>query len=66
MNDPDVREFIEKCIAKLPDRLSAKELLMDPFLQSDEDCLCRSLWSQSINAGVTFSFFSNEMYVFDF
>lgn len=32
-----MREFIEKCIANVSDRLSAKELLVDPFLQSDED-----------------------------
>lgn len=37
MKDPEVREFIEKCIAKVSDRLPAKELLMDPFLKSDED-----------------------------
>ncbi|KAK4394836.1 putative serine/threonine-protein kinase WNK2 [Sesamum angolense] len=37
VKDPRVRAFIEKCIAKVSDRLSAKELLMDPFLQSDED-----------------------------
>ncbi|CAA0818095.1 Probable serine/threonine-protein kinase WNK3 [Striga hermonthica] len=37
VKDPGVREFIEKCIAKVSDRLSAKELLMDSFLLSDED-----------------------------
>lgn len=37
MTDPGVRAFIEKCIAKVSDRLSAKELLGDPFLQSDEE-----------------------------
>lgn len=51
MKDPDVREFIEKCIAKVHDRLSAKDLLMDPFLQSDEESLGRSMWSQTTNAG---------------
>lgn len=35
VKDPEVRAFIEKCIAKVSDRLSAKELLMDPFLYSD-------------------------------
>lgn len=35
MKDPEVRAFIEKCIAKVSDRLSARELLMDPFLHSD-------------------------------
>ncbi|CAK9137539.1 unnamed protein product [Ilex paraguariensis] len=37
VKDPGVRAFIEKCIAKVSDRLSAKELLTDRFLQSDED-----------------------------
>ncbi|XP_021888843.1 probable serine/threonine-protein kinase WNK3 isoform X2 [Carica papaya] len=37
VTDPDVRAFIEKCIAKVPDRLPAKELLNDPFLWSDEE-----------------------------
>ncbi|XP_051133500.1 probable serine/threonine-protein kinase WNK3 [Andrographis paniculata] len=33
VKDPDIRQFIEKCISKVSDRLSAGELLMDPFLQ---------------------------------
>ncbi|KAK4750716.1 hypothetical protein SAY87_004198 [Trapa incisa] len=37
VSDPRVRAFIEKCITNVSDRLSAKELLMDPFLQSDEE-----------------------------
>ncbi|KAL1568284.1 Serine/threonine-protein kinase wnk3, variant 2 [Salvia divinorum] len=37
VKDPDVRMFIDKCIAKVSDRMSAKQLLMDPFLLSDED-----------------------------
>ncbi|KAL6493490.1 Serine/threonine-protein kinase wnk3 [Orobanche gracilis] len=37
VKDSGVRAFIEKCIANVSDRLSAKELLTDPFLQSDED-----------------------------
>ncbi|KAG8378772.1 hypothetical protein BUALT_Bualt07G0019800 [Buddleja alternifolia] len=55
VKDPGTREFIEKCIAKVSDRLSAKELLMDPFLQSDEDCGSRgrSLQPQSSNADDT-------------
>ena len=32
MADPNVKAFIEKCIAKASDRLSARELLSDPFL----------------------------------
>ncbi|KAL5750613.1 hypothetical protein ACOSP7_025216 [Xanthoceras sorbifolium] len=37
VTNPGVRSFIEKCIAKVSDRLPAKELLGDPFLQSDEE-----------------------------
>ncbi|KAG2678735.1 hypothetical protein I3843_11G018200 [Carya illinoinensis] len=37
VKDPAVRAFIAKCIANVSERLSAKELLMDPFLQPDED-----------------------------
>ncbi|KGN64347.1 probable serine/threonine-protein kinase WNK3 [Cucumis sativus] len=32
-----VRAFIEKCIANVSDRLPAKDLLRDPFLQADDD-----------------------------
>ncbi|KAJ9677896.1 hypothetical protein PVL29_022708 [Vitis rotundifolia] len=37
VKEPRVRAFIDKCIANVSDRLSAKELLRDPFLQSDEE-----------------------------
>lgn len=37
VKDDRVREFIEKCIANVSERMSAKELLMDPFLQSEEE-----------------------------
>ncbi|KAK9108233.1 hypothetical protein Syun_024244 [Stephania yunnanensis] len=37
VKDNGVREFIEKCIANVSDRLSAGELLTDPFLLSDGD-----------------------------
>ncbi|XP_051136622.1 probable serine/threonine-protein kinase WNK3 [Andrographis paniculata] len=37
VKDPGVRKFIEKCIAEVSERLSAKELLMDPFLQPDNE-----------------------------
>lgn len=44
MKDTEVRKFIEKCIAKVSDRMSAKELLMDPFLlDEDSGSLGRSL-----------------------
>ncbi|MED6108287.1 Serine/threonine-protein kinase wnk3 [Stylosanthes scabra] len=35
--DPEVKAFIEKCIANVSERLPAKDLLMDPFLHSDSD-----------------------------
>lgn len=35
MKDPEVRQFIEKCLATVSSRLSARELLNDPFLQID-------------------------------
>ncbi|XP_042499965.1 probable serine/threonine-protein kinase WNK3 isoform X2 [Macadamia integrifolia] len=37
VKDPRVRQFIEKCIANVSERLTARELLMDPFLLSDEE-----------------------------
>ncbi|CAN1179490.1 Probable serine/threonine-protein kinase WNK2 [Linum perenne] len=36
VKDENVKAFIEKCIAKVSDRLSARDLLMDPFLRADE------------------------------
>ncbi|CAH9087124.1 unnamed protein product [Cuscuta europaea] len=36
VKDPEVREFVEKCLATVSLRLSARELLDDPFLQLDE------------------------------
>lgn len=35
VKDPEVREFVEKCLASACHRLSAKELLQDPFLHFD-------------------------------
>lgn len=37
IKDPQTREFLEKCLASASQRLHARELLMDPFLRSDED-----------------------------
>ncbi|GAB2277562.1 Serine/threonine-protein kinase wnk1 [Dionaea muscipula] len=36
VKDPQVQQFIEKCLVAAPARLSAKELLHDPFLQVDD------------------------------
>ncbi|XVF06275.1 hypothetical protein REPUB_Repub06bG0033400 [Reevesia pubescens] len=37
VKDPEVRKFVEKCLATVSLRLSARDLLNDPFLQID-DC----------------------------
>ncbi|KAL9261964.1 putative serine/threonine-protein kinase WNK2 [Drosera capensis] len=37
VTDPGVKAFIEKCLADVSERLSAKQLLEDPFLLPDED-----------------------------
>ncbi|KAL2346959.1 hypothetical protein Fmac_000959 [Flemingia macrophylla] len=49
----EVRAFIEKCIAHVSERLSAKDLLMHPFLQSDCDneSVGRSLRSHNHDSG---------------
>lgn len=36
VKDPEVRQFVEKCLATVSSRLSARELLEDPFLQIDD------------------------------
>ncbi|KAL0348849.1 UNVERIFIED_CONTAM: Serine/threonine-protein kinase WNK1 [Sesamum angustifolium] len=38
VKDPEVRRFVEKCLATVSDRLSAWELLNDPFLQIEDYC----------------------------
>ncbi|KAJ4967680.1 hypothetical protein NE237_014381 [Protea cynaroides] len=38
VRDPEVRQFVEKCLATASRRLSARELLKDPFLQVDDCC----------------------------
>lgn len=35
VKDPEVREFVEKCLATVTCRLTALELLQDPFLRDD-------------------------------
>ncbi|KAI3773590.1 hypothetical protein L1987_48120 [Smallanthus sonchifolius] len=37
VNDPEIKSLIEKCIANVSDRLSAKDLLMDPFLHGNDN-----------------------------
>ncbi|XP_074311475.1 putative serine/threonine-protein kinase WNK9 [Silene latifolia] len=36
VKDPEVRQFVDKCLATVSLRLSAEELLNDPFLQIDD------------------------------
>lgn len=36
MSDPELRLFVDKCLASVSERLSARELLEDPFLQVDD------------------------------
>ncbi|KAL6956655.1 non-specific serine,threonine protein kinase [Sarracenia purpurea var. burkii] len=36
VKEPEVRRFVEKCLATVSCRLPAKELLKDPFLQTDD------------------------------
>ncbi|KAJ4722451.1 putative Kinase [Melia azedarach] len=48
VKDPEVRQFIEKCLATVSRRLPARELLMDPFLQIDDyDSDLRSIQYQT-------------------
>ncbi|GAB4851099.1 hypothetical protein Ancab_030393 [Ancistrocladus abbreviatus] len=37
VKDPEVRQFVEKCLATVSCRLPASELLKDPFLQIDDN-----------------------------
>ncbi|MFS7951295.1 putative protein kinase WNK-NRBP family [Helianthus anomalus] len=37
VNDPEIKSFIENCITNVADRLSATDLLMDPFLHEKDD-----------------------------
>ncbi|KAJ4973649.1 hypothetical protein NE237_006823 [Protea cynaroides] len=54
VKDPGMRQFIEKCIANASERLPARELLMDPFLLSDEEneSVGQSLRSTPSHSGV--------------
>lgn len=43
IKDPEVKSFIEKCLVPASQRLSAKELLMDQFLQVNDSLKNRRL-----------------------
>ncbi|XP_072988412.1 probable serine/threonine-protein kinase WNK9 isoform X1 [Typha latifolia] len=40
VEDPEVRQFVKKCLAPVSQRPAARELLKDPFLQIDDHGLC--------------------------
>lgn len=58
MTDPQVRTFIEKCIAKVSQRLSAKELLDDPFLK------CYNEKTETVNSHKGKSNFGNSFHLY--
>ncbi|KAM7275698.1 hypothetical protein ACFE04_017564 [Oxalis oulophora] len=64
VTDPAVKEFIEKCISNVGDRLSADELLKDPFLHSDDDndSVGRSLRLKNVQSGIYFSLDTSDCY----
>ncbi|CAK8567884.1 unnamed protein product [Lathyrus sativus] len=43
IKDPEIKSFIEKCLVPASQRLSAKELLMDPFLEVNGSIKSRPL-----------------------
>lgn len=43
VKDPEIKSFIEKCLVPASQRLSAKELLMDPFLEVNGSIKSRPL-----------------------
>lgn len=52
MKDPEVKEFIEKCLVPVSERLPAKELLKDPFLNPDSNMkerVCQPVKIKSTN-----------------
>ncbi|THU69933.1 hypothetical protein C4D60_Mb08t19630 [Musa balbisiana] len=48
VKDSEVRQFVEKCLATASRRLSARELLKDPFLQVDD--LCSSFDDEDVSS----------------
>ncbi|CAN1335110.1 Probable serine/threonine-protein kinase WNK2 [Linum perenne] len=59
VKDENVKAFIEKCIAKVSDRLSARDLLMDPFLRADEgsESMARALPPDDNRSGTFNNFY---------
>ncbi|XP_057831196.2 probable serine/threonine-protein kinase WNK2 isoform X2 [Cryptomeria japonica] len=63
IKDPFVRQFIEKCLATASERLTARELLIDPFLQNDGDCqIMDHSWLLSLGNEIEGKAISKESY----
>ena len=55
VKDPDVKAFIEKCIANVSQRLSAIQLLRDPFLSdTNHEAIGSSLYVNVYSSGTVF------------
>ncbi|KAJ7548431.1 hypothetical protein O6H91_07G011900 [Diphasiastrum complanatum] len=48
IKDPEVRDFVDKCLAAASERLPARELLMDSFLRRDMDSEIFGLQTRSL------------------
>ncbi|XP_051131036.1 probable serine/threonine-protein kinase WNK5 isoform X2 [Andrographis paniculata] len=56
INDGEARRFVRRCLEKAPERPSARELLMDPFLSIDEEspaAACAMVSSPTASATAT-------------
>lgn len=52
VNDPEIKEFIEKCLVPANQRLSARELLKDPFLEPNNPKQLYRVQLATFNPGV--------------
>ncbi|CAL0320437.1 unnamed protein product [Lupinus luteus] len=55
VDDPEVRRFVEKCLATVSLRLSAKELLEDPFLQIHDSGSDSKALEYQVDNGIHYS-----------
>lgn len=64
IEDPEVKFFIEKCIAQASQRLSAEELLVDPFLLDvDEERIFYPVQSNTNTSGSTGESHPSQSYI---
>ncbi|KAI3711494.1 hypothetical protein L2E82_41619 [Cichorium intybus] len=51
VKDPQVKEFIEKCMVPVSERLPVSDLLKDPFLNPErgKECICQPIKIKSTN-----------------